>query len=149
MCPARICPCLLSVTRTARDIQDIREILNKNHSKMQIIAKIESIQGVNNIDEILEEADGVMVARGDLGVEVPLEKVPAIQKMIIHKAEQMGKQVVTATQMLDSMMHNPRPTRAETTDVANLQGKAPDQRCHDRKDRHHYGHFPCLLHDFR
>ena len=108
-----------SFTRTARDIQDIREILNKNHSKMQIIAKIESIQGVNNIDEILEEADGVMVARGDLGVEVPLEKVPAIQKMIIHKAEQMGKQVVTATQMLDSMMHNPRPTRAETTDVAN------------------------------
>ena len=108
-----------SFTRTARDIQDIREILNKNRSKMQIIAKIESIQGVNNIDEILEEADGVMVARGDLGVEVPLEKVPAIQKMIIHKAEQMGKQVVTATQMLDSMMHNPRPTRAETTDVAN------------------------------
>ena len=86
---------------------------------MKIIAKIESTQGVNNIDEILDVADGVMVARGDLGVEVPMEEVPVYQKHIIHLAEVRGKIVVTATQMLDSMMHNPRPTRAEATDVAN------------------------------
>ena len=108
-----------SFTRTAQDIREIREILDKNGSKMQIIAKIESMQGVNNIDEILEEADGVMVARGDLGVEVPLEEVPIIQKQIITKANNKDKIVITATQMLDSMMKNPRPTRAEITDVAN------------------------------
>ena len=108
-----------SFTRSARDILDIREILDKNKSKMQVIAKIESMQGVNNIDEILEVADGVMVARGDLGVEVPLEEVPIIQKKIISKANHANKIVITATQMLDSMMKNPRPTRAEITDVAN------------------------------
>ena len=108
-----------SFTRTAQDIRDIREILDKHQSKMQIIAKIESMQGVNNIDEILQVADGVMVARGDLGVEVPLEEVPIIQKHIITKAQRAGKIVITATQMLDSMMKNPRPTRAEITDVAN------------------------------
>jgi pyruvate kinase len=108
-----------SFTRTAQDIRDIREILKKNGSNMQVIAKIESTQGVKNIDEILDEADGVMVARGDLGVEVPLEDVPIIQKEIIAKAQKKGKIVVTATQMLDSMIHNPRPTRAEATDVAN------------------------------
>ena len=108
-----------SFTRTAKDVQDIRDILVANNSRMRIIAKIESVQGVNNIEEILEAADGVMVARGDLGVEVPLEEVPIIQKRIIKLANRMGKIVVTATQMLDSMMKNPRPTRAEATDVAN------------------------------
>jgi len=108
-----------SFTRTAADVREIREILDAHGSKMKIIAKIESTQGVNNIDEILDVADGVMVARGDLGVEVPMEEVPVYQKHIIHLAEIRGKIVVTATQMLDSMMHNPRPTRAEATDVAN------------------------------
>ena len=108
-----------SFTRTAKDVNDIRDILKANNSRMKIIAKIESVQGVKNIEEILEAADGVMVARGDLGVEVPLEEVPIIQKYIIKRANQMGKIVVTATQMLDSMMKNPRPTRAEATDVAN------------------------------
>ena len=108
-----------SFTRTAKDVNEIREILKANNSRMKIIAKIESVQGVNNIEEILEAADGVMVARGDLGVEVPLEEVPVIQKHIIKRAVQLGKIVVTATQMLDSMMKNPRPTRAEATDVAN------------------------------
>ena len=108
-----------SFTRSADDVRQIREILNAHGSKMKIIAKIESTQGVNNIQEILDVADGVMVARGDLGVEVPMEEVPVIQKYIIRLAEARGKIVVTATQMLDSMMHNPRPTRAEATDVAN------------------------------
>lgn len=108
-----------SFTRTADDVREIRKILDAHGSKMKIIAKIESTQGVNNIDEILDAADGVMVARGDLGVEVPMEEVPVYQKHIIHLAETRGKIVVTATQMLDSMMHNPRPTRAEATDVAN------------------------------
>lgn len=108
-----------SFTRTADDIREIRKILDQFGSRMKIIAKIESTQGVNNIDEILDVADGVMVARGDLGVEVPMEEVPVYQKHIIHLAEVRGKIVVTATQMLDSMMHNPRPTRAEATDVAN------------------------------
>lgn len=108
-----------SFTRTAEDIREIRRILERYKSKIKIIAKIESVQGVRNLEEILDEADGIMVARGDLGVEVPLEDVPMLQKKMIRLAEQKGKICVTATQMLDSMMHNPRPTRAETTDVAN------------------------------
>ena len=108
-----------SFTRTAADIREIRKILAQYKSKIKIIAKIESVQGVNHLEEILDEADGIMVARGDLGVEVPLEEVPTLQKKMIRMAEQKGKICVTATQMLDSMMHNPRPTRAETTDVAN------------------------------
>jgi pyruvate kinase len=108
-----------SFTRTAEDILEIRKILDKNASKMKVIAKIESTQGVKNIEEILDVVDGVMVARGDLGVEVPMEDVPVIQKRIIKLAQRKSKIVITATQMLDSMMHNPRPTRAETTDVAN------------------------------
>ncbi len=108
-----------SFTRTADDVREIREIIEAHNGNMKIIAKIESMQGVKNLDAILEEADGVMVARGDLGVEVPLEDVPIIQKQIIRKANLRGKIVVTATQMLDSMSQNPRPTRAEVTDVAN------------------------------
>lgn len=109
-----------SFTRSAQDIMDIRHILNKHNCHwMKIIAKIENRQGVENIDEILHLVDGIMVARGDMGVEIPYEQLPEIQKALIKKAYQAGKQVITATQMLDSMMHNPRPTRAETSDVAN------------------------------
>ena len=108
-----------SFTRTADDIMQVRKLLDRHGSKMKIIAKIESVQGVRNIEEILKVADGIMVARGDLGVEVPLEEVPSLQKKMIKLAEREGKIVITATQMLDSMIHNPRPTRAETTDVAN------------------------------
>ena len=108
-----------SFTRTADDIREVRKLLDACGSRMKVIAKIENTQGVNNIKEIMEVADGIMVARGDLGVEVPLEDVPAIQKRLIRIAQHRGKIVITATQMLDSMIHNPRPTRAETTDVAN------------------------------
>ena len=109
-----------SFTRTADDILAIRKILEDNGGKgINIIAKIENQQGVDNIDDIIHVADGIMIARGDMGVEIPLEDVPVIQKDIITKVYNAGKQVITATQMLDSMMKNPRPTRAETTDVAN------------------------------
>ncbi|MFI3213970.1 MAG: pyruvate kinase [Eubacteriales bacterium] len=108
-----------SFVRCKDDILEVRKILDKYNSPMKIIAKIENMQGIKNLDEILEVSDGIMVARGDMGVEVPLEEVPIIQKMMIKKAIQKGKQVITATQMLESMTKNPRPTRAETTDVAN------------------------------
>ena len=109
-----------SFTRCADDILQIRKIFQeKNCNTINIIAKIENMQGVENIDEIIRVSDGIMVARGDMGVEIPLEDVPGIQKMIIKKVFNAGKQVITATQMLDSMMKNPRPTRAEATDVAN------------------------------
>lgn len=109
-----------SFTRSAKDIQEIRKTLEENGGRsVNIIAKIENQQGVDNIDSIIEAADGIMIARGDMGVEVPLEDVPIIQKSIIGKVYNSGRQVITATQMLDSMMKNPRPTRAETTDVAN------------------------------
>jgi len=109
-----------SFVRSSGDVLQIRRILEEhNCNSINIIAKIENMQGVNNIDEIIQVSDGIMVARGDMGVEVPYEDVPVYQKMIIKKVYNAGKQVITATQMLDSMMKNPRPTRAETTDVAN------------------------------
>ncbi len=108
-----------SFVRTKEDVLEIRKLLEEHNSKMMIVSKIESMQGVKNLDEIIEVSDGIMVARGDLGVEVPLEELPILQKQIIRKTLAKGKQVITATQMLESMMHNPRPTRAETTDIAN------------------------------
>ena len=109
-----------SFTRTADDVRLLRHELEAlGGQKVRIIAKIENAEGVDNIDEIISVSDGIMVARGDLGVEIALEEIPVIQKKLIKKAYNAGLQVITATQMLDSMMKNPRPTRAETTDVAN------------------------------
>ena len=109
-----------SFVRCADDVLAIRKILEeKGGEDIHIIAKIENMQGVRNIDDIIRVSDGIMVARGDMGVEIPLEDVPVMQKMIIKKACEAGKIVITATQMLDSMMKHPRPTRAESTDVAN------------------------------
>lgn len=108
-----------SFARTKEDILEVRALLNEYRSTAKIIAKIENMQGIQNLDEIIEVSDGIMVARGDMGVEIPLEDVPVLQKEMIKKAVAKGKHVITATQMLESMIHNPRPTRAETTDVAN------------------------------
>ena len=108
-----------SFVRTAQDVYDIRNLLNEYDSNIRIIAKIENREGVNNIDSILAAADAVMVARGDLGVEIDFTELPGIQKNIIDRSFSFGKPIVTATQMLDSMMVNPRPTRAEISDVAN------------------------------
>ncbi|MGN0347357.1 MAG: pyruvate kinase [Lachnospiraceae bacterium] len=108
-----------SFVRCKEDILAVRKILEEEGSRMKIIAKIENMQGIDNLDEIIDVADGVMVARGDMGVEVPMEQVPILQKEMIKKAVAKGKQVITATQMLESMVSSPKPTRAETTDVAN------------------------------
>ena len=108
-----------SFARSAQDVADIRDILIKANSDIKIIAKIENREGIDNADAILNASDGIMIARGDLGVEIPLEELPAIQKALIRKARRKGKSVITATQMLESMIKNPRPTRAEASDVAN------------------------------
>lgn len=108
-----------SFARTKEDILQVRAILDEHNCPMKIIAKIENMQGIMNLEEILEVSDGIMVARGDMGVEIPLEEVPVLQKKMIKLANAQGKHVITATQMLESMIKNPRPTRAETTDIAN------------------------------
>ena len=109
-----------SFVRGAEDVQALRQLLDENGGEhVRIIAKIENADGVAHIDEIIEASDAVMIARGDMGVEIPFEEIPIIQKRMIKAATMAGRQVITATQMLESMVHNPRPTRAEITDVAN------------------------------
>lgn len=109
-----------SFVRKAEDVLAIRKLLEDNNSEeIQIISKIENQEGIDNLDEIIGVSDGIMIARGDLGVEIPTEEIPIIQKIMIEKCNKVGKPVITATQMLDSMIRNPRPTRAEVTDIAN------------------------------
>ena len=109
----------LSFVRSAEDVLDVRKIMDEVGKRLPVIAKIEKPQAVENLDEVIAAFDGLMVARGDLGVEIPLERVPVIQKRIVFRARRMAKPVIVATQMLDSMISQPAPTRAEASDVAN------------------------------
>ncbi len=109
----------MSFVRTPQDVLDLRKIIEDNQAELPIIAKIEKHEAVNNIDKIIDVVQGIMVARGDLGIEIPMAEVPIVQKMIIYKCNVKAIPVITATQMLDSMIRNPIPTRAEATDVAN------------------------------
>ncbi|MBL4583134.1 MAG: pyruvate kinase [Pseudomonadales bacterium] len=109
----------MSFVREAQDIIDLRELMGKKASKIKVIAKIEDQEGVKNIEEIVKQADGVMVARGDLGVEIPFENLPNVQRQIVRLCHEQGKRVIVATHLLESMIGNPMPTRAEATDVAN------------------------------
>lgn len=108
-----------SFVRTKEDVLEVKKIIEEHGGRTKIIAKIENMQGINNLEEIISVSDGIMVARGDMGVEVPMEEVPVLQKKMIKMAVAQGKHVITATQMLESMIKNPRPTRAEVTDIAN------------------------------
>ncbi|MBM6993464.1 MAG: pyruvate kinase [Prevotella sp.] len=108
-----------SFVRSAADVKAVQDILDEHHSDIKIISKIENQEGVDNIDEIIDASYGIMIARGDLGIEVPIEQIPGIQRMIIRKCVQKKKPVIVATQMLHTMINNPRPTRAEVTDIAN------------------------------
>ncbi len=119
----------LSFVRKADDIRLLKELLIKKGADIPVLAKIEKPQAVANLEEIVDECDAIMVARGDLGVEMRPEKVPLIQKQIIKLCNQKGIPVITATQMLDSMIHNPRPTRAEASDVANAIMDGTDAAC--------------------
>ena len=108
-----------SFVRNADDVKAVQKILDEHHSDIKIISKIENQEGVDNIDEIIEASYGIMIARGDLGIEVPIERIPGIQRNIIRKCVEMRRPVIVATQMLHTMINNPRPTRAEVTDIAN------------------------------